>query len=163
MSSISRPASPLSRTDSGMRLLSPLPSACLFMSANHLARQVEIRLGPSRTDVVQHDRLAETGRFPQTDVSRDDGPKDLLLEEGPYVSDNLPREVRPLVKHRQQHPLDLEAGVQGPADPLECLDQIRNTFESEVLALHGDQDSVGRRQRVDRQEAERRRAIAEKV
>src|SRR5260221_14755929 len=81
MSSIRKPASPFSTTGSGMRLLSPLPSACLFMTADHLAGQVEIRLGSLGTDIVEHDRLAEARRLPQTDVARNDRLVDLLLEE----------------------------------------------------------------------------------
>src|SRR5712692_9949201 len=131
VSSIRRPVSPFSRTGSGMRLLSPLPSACLFMATDHLAGKVQVRIGSSGTDVVEHDRLAEAGRLPQPHVPRHDRPVDLLLEEGADVGDNLAGQVGPLVEHRQQDSLHLEPGIERGADPLERLDQLRDPFEGE--------------------------------
>src|SRR6266478_598122 len=97
-SSIRRPTSALALSGgaSGMRLLSPLPSACLFMASYHLAGQVQVRFGTLGTDVVEHDRLAETGRLAQTHVSRHHRLEDPLLEMGPQVGRHLLREVRPV-------------------------------------------------------------------
>src|SRR6185436_1568905 len=53
--------------EEGMRLLSPLPSAFLFM-LHELLRQVEVRLGASGSNVVQEDRFAVAGRFTEADV-----------------------------------------------------------------------------------------------
>src|SRR5262245_26366577 len=95
-SSIRSPGSGRDAGGSGMRLLSPLPSACLFMMADHLAGQVEVGLRSLRTDVIKHDGPAEGGGLPQPDVPWNDRLEHLLLEELADVVDHLARQVRPL-------------------------------------------------------------------
>src|SRR5262249_52734267 len=82
-----------------VRRLSPFPSACFFMMADHLARQVHVRLRSLRADVVEHDGTAERGGFPQPDVSGDDGAVHLFLEVLAQVVDDLARQVGPFVEH----------------------------------------------------------------
>src|SRR6267378_3380995 len=135
-SSIRSPVSGLVWAGSGMRLLSPLPSACLFISPDYLAGQVQVRLRALGTDVVQHDRLAEAWRLSQPDVARHNRPIQPVLEKGLDVGDDLAGQIGPLVEHGEQDAVELEVRVERGADPVERLDQFRDSLERQVLALH---------------------------
>src|SRR5258705_11110514 len=105
MSIISMPESVLTpAVTSGMRLLRPFPSACLFMSIDHLARQGHVGLGALRLDVVKEDRAAEARRLPQPDVAWDDGGEYPLLEEFANVVDHLAGEIGHVVDSLEQVP-----------------------------------------------------------
>ena len=56
-----------------------------------------------------------------------------------------------------------QARVERAADALDALEQLRQPLERVVLALHGHDQPVRGRQRVDRQQAERRRAVEDHV
>src|SRR6185436_2892790 len=90
----------------GIRLPSPLPNAFLFMR-HELPGEAEVRLGPPRSDVVEHDRLAVAGRLSQADIARDDRLVDPLAEDGADLFDDLAREVRAVVGHGHHDALDL--------------------------------------------------------
>src|SRR3989442_6802002 len=107
-SSSRSPASVLAWSGSGMRLLSPLPSACLFISPDHLPGQVQVRLRALGTDVVKHDRLPEAGRFTESHIARHDRPIHPVLEEGFDVGDYLAGQVGPFVEHGQENTIQLE-------------------------------------------------------
>ena len=78
------------------------------------------------------------------------------------LRDLLP-EVRALVEHRQQHALDVERRIERGADAAHRADEIGEPFEREVFAVQRNQHGVGGDQRVERQQAERRRAVDEDV
>src|SRR5690606_26845032 len=72
---------------------------------------------------------------------------------------DLPREVEPLVEHRQQDTVYLQARIDvtlGQADRVQELGQPLQRVE---LALDRDQHGIRRRERVQRQQAERGRAV----
>src|SRR5712671_3576143 len=164
MSSISMPESVLTpAVTSGMRLLRPFPSACLFMTFDHLARQAHVGLGALRFDVVKEDRAAEARRLPQPDIAWDDGGEHPLLEEFANVVDHLAGEIGPVVEHREQDPVDNQLGIDRRLDALQGLDHLRDPFARQILALHRDQNAVGRGERVHRDEPKRRRAIDQDV
>src|SRR3989475_13155073 len=57
----------------------PRPSPRLFMSQNLLC-QLQMRDGPTRSHIVQHDRTPVTGRLTQANVPRDDGLEEISWE-----------------------------------------------------------------------------------
>jgi hypothetical protein len=71
---------------------------------------------------------------------------------------HLVRQVRPLVEHAEQDPLQLQARVIGRAHAIDGGHQMAQPLEGVVLALHRDQHRVGRDQRVEREQAQARRA-----
>ena len=87
--------------------------------------------------------------------------KHLLLEEPAHVVRHLLAQVRPLVEHRQQHALDVERRVERGAHAAHRADEIGEALEREVLAVQRNQHGVGGDEGVERQEAERRRAVDE--
>ena len=72
-------------------------------------------------------------------------------------------QVGALVVHGEQDSVQFEPLVERRPDPVEGLHEFRDTFERQVLALHRNQDSVGRSQGVDRQETEGRGTVDEHV
>ena len=129
----------------------------------HFAREGEIRFGAARFDVVENHGHAVARRLAEADVARDDGAKHFLLEELPHVGRDLLSEIRALVEHREQHAFDVERRVERGADAAHRADEIGEAFEREVLAVQRNQDRVGGDERVQRQQAERRRAVDEDV
>ena len=108
-------------------------------------------------------RHAVARRFAEPDVARDDGAKHLLLEELPHVGRDLLAQIRALVEHRQQHAFDVERGIERGADAAHRADEIGQPFEREVFAVQRNQHGIGGDERVEREQAERRRAIDEDV
>ena len=72
-------------------------------------------------------------------------------------------QVRALVVHRQQHALDVERGIERRADAAHRADEIGEPLEREVLAVERNEHGVGGDERVEREEAERGRAVDEDV
>ena len=89
--------------------------------------------------------------------------KTFSLKNCAHVGRDLLPEVRPLVEHRQQHAFDVERRVERRAHAAHRADEIGQPFEREVLAVQRNQHRVGGDQRVERQQAERRRAVDEDV
>ena len=89
--------------------------------------------------------------------------EDAVLEELADVLRDLLAEVRALVVHRQQDAGDVERGVERGADPAQRGDEIGEPLEREVLAVERNQHRVGGDERVQRQQAERRRRVDEDV
>ena len=75
--------------------------------------------------------------------------RDLLLE----------RHAR--IEHDSQQADHLELAIEVGVYALDRVDQIRQTLEREVLALHGDHHAVGRAQAVERKHRQRGRAVDE--
>ena len=72
-------------------------------------------------------------------------------------------QIRALVEHRQQHAFDVERRIERRAHAAHRADEIGEPFEREVLAVQRNQHGVGGDERVERQQAERRRAVDEDV
>ncbi len=102
-------------------------------------------------------------RFRDSRVAGNHGVIDLGAKERANVLRDLPRKRCPLIVHGQHHALDLQARIERGLDLLDVLFQLRDTLESEELALHRHQHRVRRDHRVERQQIERRRAIDEDI
>ena len=133
------------------------------LAREHLAGERQVGLRAARLRVVQHHRQAVAGRFAEPDVPRDDGVERLFLEELPHVARHLLAQVRALVVHRQQDALDVERRVERRANAAHRRHEVGEPLEREVLAVQRDEHGVGGDERVERQEAERRRTVDEDV
>ena len=89
--------------------------------------------------------------------------KTFSLKNCAHVGRDLLSEIRALVEHREQHAFDVERRVERGADAAHRADEIGEPFEREVLAVQRNQHGVGGDERVERQQAERRRAVDEDV
>ena len=74
---------------------------------------------------------------------------------------DLLAEIGALVVHRHQHARDVERRVERGADAAQRRDEIGEPFEREVLAVERNQHGVGGDERVEREQAERRRRVDE--
>src|SRR6185312_10012642 len=134
------------------RMLARLPVAM----GQHLLREVAIRLRglPGRIVLEHghplHGSLCETHGL--ADARCEHTIAEVLLQD----LDRLLRVQRPRVDQRRQDPLDLDVGVQVLADHVQRVLELDEPAHGEVLALHGDDHLVRRRQRVDRQQPETR-------
>src|SRR6185369_7045384 len=91
--------------------LSPLPSAFLVICQNLLG-QIQVTVRTPTFHIVEQDRLAVARRLGEPHVARDRRLEDLRSEKIAQVGHHLIREVRSLVEHRQEKPLDCERGVE---------------------------------------------------
>ena len=85
------------------------------------------------------------------------------LKNCAHVGRDLLAEIRALVEHRQQHALDVERRIERGAHAAHRADEIGEPFEREVLAVQRNQHRVGGDERVQRQQAKRRRTVDEDV
>ena len=63
------------------------------------------------------------------------------------------------ILHRQDDRQNLQVIVKASADRFDGREQLRETLERVILALHGDDDGVSSSKGVDRQKPKRRRAV----
>ena len=109
--------------------------------------------------VIEHDGLAEGRRLAETNVAGNYRLINPVRENPPDLRRHLLGEVHSCVEHREQHSLDPEPGIEVILDQAYRADHLRHALKREVLALERDQHRIGRGERVDRQQSERRRTI----
>ena len=102
-------------------------------------------------------------RFTEFHVPGNDRVEDLLFEEVAHITSDRLTKVGAIVVHREEHTLDVECGIHPTAHSTHRPDEIGETFEREVLAVERNQYGVSGDERVQRQQAERRRAVDQDV
>ncbi len=122
-------------------------------------RHCQVALGTSRLHVVQQDGLAEARGLREAHIPRDRGAEDLTPEEFLRLARHLFREVETRIEHREQHALDGETRIVVLLHEPHGVEQFREALERVVLALNGNQHRVGRGEHVQREQAERWRAV----
>ncbi len=108
---------------------------------------------------VVEDRHAALGRLGVAHAAPDHRVEHLLAEALLQLHLRLARVDEPHVGDVQHHAEPLEVGVQRLLRQLHHLQRLLHALEREVLGLAGDQRVVGGHERVDGQQAERRRAV----
>ena len=127
-------------------------------AARHFLGQREVALAALRADVVEQDRLAVAGRLGEPHVAGDDGLEDLVVEGPPDLVGHLVGQVVGRV-HGEDDPVHLEVGVGRGLDELDGLQDVGEPLQRVVLALERDHHALGGDQAVEREEAERGRAV----
>ena len=100
-------------------------------------------------------------RLGDSDAARDHRLEDHLGEVGAQLRLDVLGQPRALVVHRDQQARDLQPRVELAADQAQRLEELDQPLERQVLGLHRDDHAVGGDQGVDRDRAERRRAVEE--
>src|SRR5579871_3683018 len=103
------------------------------------------------------------GRFGKTYVSRDGCGKQFVAEEILQLSHDLLRQVRALVKHRQDDALDREGRIELCTNALDRIEQLADSFQRKILTLHWNQNGIGGYQGIQGQQIESRRAVQNDV
>src|SRR5260370_35209904 len=116
-------------------------SGALFMGQDLLC-QLNVGLGAARAQVVRKNRLAEAGGLCEANAARNYSAKDGLLKEFAKILFHLSGKVHPLVVHGEQYALNLDSATESLADTLNSIEELRNPFQREKLALDRDQDGI---------------------
>ena len=135
----------------------------LALALDHFRRQLQIGFAADALQIINQHRLAVGRRLGDAHVAGDHGVVDLAAHELPHVGDDLVRQIVAGIEHGQHDAVDRQVRIERRAHLLHRLQQLRQTFEREELALQRHQDRVGSRHRVDREEVERRRAIDQDI
>ena len=98
------------------------------------------------------------GRFAQAHVARNHGLIDLIFENLAHFLRNLHAQIGARVEHRQHDALDGEMSVH-LLHLLHRAHQRAHAFQREIFALNRNQHAVRRAERVERNHAQRRRAV----
>src|SRR5215467_15832979 len=134
---------------SSSRISAPSPRPRAFLAiGDHLLSQVRVALGPFALLVVNDNGLAETRRFRQANVARNDALEYLSAKKSAQVAGNLARKRGAVVVHRKQDALDFQVRVQGASDSHESIQQLRDAFQGQVFALNRNQHRTGGYERV---------------
>ena len=80
-----------------------------------------------------------------------------------HVVGDLVGEIVARVVHGQHDAVDGEAGIERLLHLIDGLEQLRQSFEREELALQRHQDRVRRRHRIDGEKIERRRTVDQHI
>src|SRR3954454_19698526 len=129
----------------------------------HLLREIAVGLGGATAGVVFEDggALHRCLRVANglLDLRVEHEVAEVLLQD----LHRFARVQRAVVVHGREDPLDPDLRVQVLADHRERVLELHEAAQREVLALHRDDDAVRGHQRVDRQQAERRRRVDQDV
>ena len=102
-------------------------------------------------------------RFRETDIPRDLGLKDQIREILFDFLDDLHGEIEPRVVHGKEDALDIEPCIVSAFHDLDGLGELGETFQREVFRRHRDEDGIGCDEAVERDEAQRRRAVDQDI
>jgi hypothetical protein len=91
---------------------------------NDLLCEANVGFSALGFNVVEQDRLSVAGSFSEPDVSRYDGPKDLVSKERLQIRHDLIGKIGPLIKHRQEDAFDFEARIRRLPDLVYRLDEL---------------------------------------
>jgi hypothetical protein len=117
------------------------------------------------TDATSYNRIGfpKARRLGQAHVARHGAAEHLRTEVLLRIIGHLSAQVEPRVVHRQQHAIEREWRIEVLLHEANGVQQLRDALERVVLALDRDDDAVGRRQHVQRDEPERWGTIEEHV
>ena len=87
-------------------------------------------------------------RLRQAHAARDHGLIDLAAEVTAQLSGNLRGQIHTSVVHREHQPLDLQTSVEALGAHLNARQQIRQSLERVIFALHRHQHAIRRHQRI---------------
>ena len=108
-------------------------------------------------------RAPEARRLAEAHAARDHGVEDELREVLAHLALDVARQACAPVVHGQQHARHGQPRVELALDEAQRVEQAGEALERVVLGLDRNDHAVGRDQRVDRQRAERRRAVQQRV
>ncbi|CAN4028075.1 RNA polymerase sigma factor sigM, partial [Dysosmobacter welbionis] len=111
--------------------------------------------------IIGGDGLAVAGRLAEAHVPGDHSGIDLAGEVVLHFLRHLQGQIGPPVKHGQQHAVQFQPGIQGPADDPHRVHQVTEALQSVVFALHRHQDGVRGAEGVQRQQFQRGGAVDE--
>src|SRR5713101_7711533 len=142
----SRPSSSLARSASNPRP-KPLIFTVLFLSsracrrsgaAQYFSGQLEIRLCALGVSIVAYCGHAVARRFGEPDIARNNSIVNLVAEVLLQLVGNLLRQEIPGIIHGAQQAFDLQPGIEIGVHSFNRRDQIAQTLERVVFALHRD-------------------------
>ena len=122
--------------------------------ADDFPGQVQVILGPRRVGIVQDDRQTVARTFAELHVSLNHRLEDQLLEVPLHLVVNLVSQTQTTVVHRQEKTFDFQLRVQFALNNLDGVEQFTDTFQGEIFTLHGNDDRVGCRERVYRNQTQ---------
>ena len=97
-----------------------------------------------------HDHwLPETLRLSESCITVDNGIEYTVLKSASDLMHYLIAEVKPPVIHSQEDALYFQIGIQPILHDLDSIQELTQTFECKVLALHRNKDAVGCRQGIN--------------
>ena len=128
---------------------------------DELNGQIHVRFAALALGLVEIDGLPVTGGLGDADRTRDRGFVHLGAKVFLHLLHYLHREVVAQGEHREHHALDVQIGVVLFADGLEGADELRQTFQRIILALHRDQHTVAGAQTVQGEQVQAGRAVDE--
>src|ERR1700722_9247251 len=105
------------------------------------------------------DRLAMAWRLRQAYISRNYRLKHLRAEKTPQIRRDLLGKAGSLVVHGQNDALNGQIWIQRPPDAHKRVKKLRNALKCQIFALNWHKHRIRSRERVQRQEIERWRAI----
>src|SRR5215510_6496647 len=116
--------------------------AQLALALDDFGRKLQIRFAADAFEIVDQHRLAVGRRLGDAHIARDHGVVDLGSHELPDVGDDLVGQIVAAVKHGQHDAVDRQVRIERSLHLLHGLQQLRQTFEREELALQRHQDRI---------------------
>src|SRR6266511_229238 len=98
---------------------------------DELLREVDIRLAPARSDVIENNRFPERRRFAETHIARNDRAIHLLSKVIADLLGHLSGEVDSVVVHGESDPFDRQRRIEEVADPFDRMKELRNSLNRE--------------------------------
>ena len=135
----------------------------VFILFNDFLSQCKMGLRACCVGIVKDSWDAVTWGFAELDIALDDRLEDQFAEVSLHFFVDLVGQTKSAIVHRQQETLDFEARIHARLHYLNGVEQLADAFQSEVLALDWDDDTIGGGQSVYCDEAKAGTAIDEDV
>jgi hypothetical protein len=129
----------------------------------NLLGEFDVAFRSSGADIVSENRFAVAGGLGEANAAGNHGFEDLAWEELPEILRDHASEVGAVIEHGEQDSLDAEVMTEGVADLVDGVHELGDPFESEELALDGDEHRVGGDQGIEGEQVEGGRAIDDDV
>ena len=115
----------------------------------------------SAVGVVEYGRKPVAWRFAQTDVARDDRVEHHVAEMALQLVEYLIGKTQAGIVHGEQKSFNFQVGIKfGFYDP-DGVEELADSLQCEIFGLNGNNDGIGRGERIDSDQPQRRRTVDE--
>ena len=130
---------------------------------DYLIGKRQIVLGSCRIGIIQDGRDSMAGCLAQFYITLDDGLEYQFLKMAFHLVINLICQTQARVEHGQQESFYFKRRIQLRLDNPYGIQQFADSFQCEILALHRNNDRIGRGQGIDGNQPQRRRTVYQDV
>src|SRR5690606_7007066 len=136
-----------------------LTQGFLFHSADEFVAELDVCFRSARAFVINDAGQAVAGRLGQAHIARYDSLEYAVAEVRFYLCGHLLLQGHARIEHNAQQSYQLQVRIDVAMHALDGVDEVGQAFQCKIFTLHGNDHTVRRRQAIERQQGQGRRAV----